>query len=54
MGNEAAVTLEGLRAQLRMQGKKTAKRRNKKDHFYKRPDNKFTEKRKTLSYAKTE
>jgi hypothetical protein len=25
-------------AQLRMQGKKTAKRRNKKGHFYKRPD----------------
>jgi hypothetical protein len=39
---------------MRMQGKKTAKRRNKKGQFKHRPDKTKTEKRKTLSNTKTE
>ena len=38
LGREAGVAKQDEAAQLRMQGKKTAKRRNKKGHFYKRPD----------------
>ena len=42
-------------AELRMQGKKTAKRRNKKAHFKHRPDKRFTEKRrKTLSNSNSD
>ena len=46
--------LQDEAAQKRMQGKKTAKRRNKKGHFRHRPDKSFTEKRKALSNTKTE
>ena len=38
IGNEAAVEKKIEDAQLRAQGKKTAKGKNKKGHFYKRPD----------------
>ena len=41
-------------AQMRMLGKRTSKRRNKKGHFFKRPDKRFTEKRKTLSNTKSD
>ena len=54
LGREAGVQKQDEAAQLRMQGKKTAKRRNKKGHFHKRPDKRFTEKRKALSNTKTE
>ena len=54
LGREAGVEKQDEAAQKRMQGKKTAKRRNKKGHFKHRPDKRFTEKRNALSNTKTE
>ena len=39
---------------MRMLGKKIAKRKNKKGNFFKRPDKRFTEKRRALSDPKTD
>jgi len=54
LGREAGAEKKVTDAQLRMQGKKTAKRRNKKGHFRHRPDRTQTEKRNALSNTKTE
>jgi len=54
LGREAGAEKKVSDAQLRMQGKKTAKRKNKKGHFKHRPDKRFTEKRNALSNTKTE
>ena len=54
IGNEAAVKKQDERAQLRKQGKKTAKSRNKKSNFKHRPDKRFTEKRRALSNTKSD
>ena len=39
---------------MRIQGKKTSKRRNKKSHFFKRPDKRFTEARRARSGPKSD
>ena len=55
LGREAGVQKQDEAAQMRMQGtKRVKKRKGKRSNFYKRPDRTQTEKRKTLSYAKTE
>ena len=54
LGREEGVKKQDEAAQKRMQGKKTAKRRNKKGHFSHRPDRTQTEKRNALSNTKTE
>ena len=47
------MKLQDERAQLRKQGKKTGKRRNKRSLFDTRKDKSFTEKRRALSKIKS-
>ena len=51
LGREAGVMKQNEKAEKRMQGKK---RKGKRSNFYKRPDKRFTEKRRALSDLKTD
>jgi hypothetical protein len=53
IGQETLVKQKLEDAQLRMQGKKTAKRKNKKAHFDTRKDRRFTEARRARSKTDT-
>ena len=48
------MKLQDERVQLRKQGKKTAKSRNKKSNFFKRTEKTKTEKRRALSNTKSD
>ena len=52
IGREAGVQKKKEDAQMRMLGKRTSKRKNKRSNFKHRPDKTKTEKRKTLSTPK--
>ena len=54
IGVETMVRKKKEDAQMRMLGKRTTKRKNKRSNFYKRPDKSFTEKRKTIQNSKSE